>query len=120
VKSWSLAAGFKEDEMSFSAGRYTLLRLQESTVIGETCGWRGRGVRTRDSTSRPSLWPVATKEQLEQIAQSFEDAWFGMMHGELVAREKAPLALYLSLSLSLSLRNQIPSTFEPTLLAVDS
>lgn len=92
VKSWALAAGFKEEHMTLTAGSFCYSTPAERLWWGEM--WAERTAGVGSSFAQTALeGGHATQQELDKIAAAWrewsrtEGATFIMPHGELLVRQ---------------------------------
>ncbi|MCQ4208469.1 class I SAM-dependent methyltransferase [Streptomyces longispororuber] len=92
LKSWALRAGFTADEITASAGTWCY------ATADEIAWWSGLWAdRTVASTyaERATEGGHATPEQLTAVSEAWrewgghDDAWFTVLHGEILARKSS-------------------------------
>lgn len=84
LKSWAIQAGFSSDEVDVKAGSSTPEVKEWSEM------WAGRTVDS-DFAKRTVELGLASQQELQEMANAWlawgrrEDAWYGYLHGELIA-----------------------------------
>jgi hypothetical protein len=85
---WALASGFSPEKIKCSAGTFCYAGKEEREWWGGV--WRERTV-SREWERSMVQTGIATRDELVAMSdawgewQTKEDAWFGMMHGEILA-----------------------------------
>lgn len=90
IHTWAEEAGFSRGDITRSAGSWCFSSDEERDYWGGSMAQRSR---SSGSAAQAVNGGFATREQLEGIAQGWEefredkDAWFGLLHGEILCRK---------------------------------